>query len=168
MMKVKITPLHWCVKYMNDFKKELGENIFKHRKAINMSTTELSVLSGISQSTISKIENGNSSTTIETLIKICESLGVTLYDVLPERVNPDLKTRTPYKMLFNVLNQMSDNEIKLIQSLLTTNILPVLKNITPLAKALDQLNTNERELLWKFLNSLTNNTVQDDANKREG
>ncbi|WP_052245641.1 helix-turn-helix domain-containing protein [Bacillus sp. MSP13] len=153
---------------MNDFKKELGEKIYKYRKAINMSTTELAHLSGTAQSTISKIENGNSSPTIETLIKICEALRVPLYDVLPENVVSD-ETNTPYKkQLLNVLNQMSECEIELVQSFLTANILPLLKNITPLAEALAQLNDEDRELLKKLFNSLTNNTVQESPNKREG
>lgn len=69
---------------MNEFNKALGKNINNYRKAINMSTTTLSELSGVSQGTISKIENGNSTTNIETLLKICQALGVTLYDVIPE------------------------------------------------------------------------------------
>ncbi|MGG3641478.1 helix-turn-helix transcriptional regulator [Bacillus gobiensis] len=162
---------------MNDFKKEIGEKINKYRKAINMSATELSNLSGTAQSTISKIENGYSTTNIETLIKICEALGVTLYDVLPENVPenvlPESKTPPPYKkQLLNVLNQMSESEIKVIQSFLATNILPILKNITPLAKALDQLNDEEHKLLYTFFNSITNFNddikIQDSQNKREG
>ncbi|MGG3663009.1 helix-turn-helix domain-containing protein [Bacillus gobiensis] len=158
---------------MNDLKKEIGEKINKYRKAINMSTTELSNLSGTAQSTISKIENGYSTTNIETLIKICEALGVTLYDVLPENVLPEYKTPPPYKMqLLNVLNQMSESEIKVVQSFLATNILPILKNITPLAKALDQLNDEEHKLLYTFFNSITNFNddikIQDSQNKREG
>lgn len=35
-----------------------------------------------------------------------------------------------------------------------------IKNITPFAEALAQLNDEDRELLWKFFNSLTNNTLQ--------
>ncbi|MFA1782387.1 helix-turn-helix domain-containing protein [Bacillus velezensis] len=154
---------------MNYFRKELGEKIYRYRKSINMSTTELAHLSRTAQSTISKIENGNSSPTIETLIKICEALGVTLYDVLPESVFPDPKQHNPYNtQLLNVLNQMSECEIELVQSFMTTNILPVLKNITPLTKALHELNAEERELLRNFINSITNITVQDKPNKREG
>lgn len=43
-----------------------------------------------------------------------------------------------------------------------------IKNITPFAEALAQLKDEDRELLWKFFNSLTNNTLQYFPNKREG
>lgn len=143
---------------MNGFKKVLGEKMQKYRKAINMSTTTLSELTGTAQSTISKIENGNSTTNIETLIKICEALGISLYDLLPENVLPEYKMNSPEKkQLFHVINQMSESEIKLVRSFLTTNILPVLKNIIPIVEALDQLNDNERKCLSAFLNSITDN-----------
>lgn len=143
---------------MNEFNKALGKNINNYRKAINMSTTTLSELSGVSQGTISKIENGNSTTNIETLLKICQALGVTLYDVIPENFLPDTKIDNPNKMqVLNILNQMSDSELKLVQAFLTTNILPTLKSITPLVKALDQLNDEERKYLSTFFDSITNN-----------
>ncbi|MBY0155443.1 helix-turn-helix transcriptional regulator [Cytobacillus firmus] len=143
---------------MNEFNKALGKNINNYRKAINMSTTTLSELSGVSQGTISKIENGNSTTNIETLLKICQALGVTLYDVIPENFLPETKIDNPNKMqVLNILNQMSDSELKLVQAFLTTNILPTLKSITPLVKALDQLNDEERKYLSTFFDSITNN-----------
>ncbi|MCM3032537.1 helix-turn-helix domain-containing protein [Niallia sp. MER 6] len=143
---------------MNEFNKALGKNINNYRKAINMSTTTLSELSGVSQGTISKIENGNSTTNIETLLKICQALGVTLYDVIPENFLPETKIDNPNKMqVLNILNKMSDSELKLVQAFLTTNILPTLKSITPLVKALDQLNDEERKYLSTFFDSITNN-----------
>ncbi|MCM3603134.1 helix-turn-helix domain-containing protein [Robertmurraya korlensis] len=142
---------------MNEFYKELGEKVNKYRKAINMSTTTLSELSGTSQSTISKIENGATATNIETLLKICEVLGITLYDILPSEIFPEFKITDPDKLqLLNVFNQMSKSELKLIQTFLT-NILPTLKNLTSLIKALDQLSDEEREFLISFFDSISNN-----------
>lgn len=59
--------------------------------------------------------------------------------------------------VLNILNKMSDSELKLVQAFLTTNILPTLKSITPLVKALDQLNDEERKYLNTFFDSITNN-----------
>lgn len=143
---------------MDQFSKELGVKINKHRKALKMSTTVLSELSEISQGTISKIENGHSTTNIETLIKICKALGVTLYEILPDNVLPDLKIDNSYKgQLFRILDQMTESEIKTIQTLLTIDIMPVLKTIIPLIKAIDELNDKERKLLTDLLDSITNN-----------
>lgn len=145
---------------MNEFYKELGENVNKYRKAINMSTTTLSELSGTSQSTISKIENGATATNIETLLNICEALGITLYDILPSEIFPEFKITNPDKLqLLSVLNQMSKGELKLIQTFLT-NILPTLKNLTPLIKAIDQLTDEERKYLISFFDSITNNQLK--------
>ncbi|WP_332633074.1 helix-turn-helix domain-containing protein [Halalkalibacter flavus] len=142
---------------MNKFNKELGQKIQKYRKSINMSTTELADLSETSQSTISKIENGNSTTNIETLIKICKALKITLYEILPENVLPEQKvSSTDKRKIFNVLDQMSDSEIRIVQSLLTTNIIPTLKSISHLVTAIEQLSEEERKHLRDFFNSLTN------------
>jgi transcriptional regulator with XRE-family HTH domain len=142
---------------MNTFNKELGQKILKYRKSINMSTTELAELSGTSQGTISKIENGYSATNIETLIKICKALRITLYEILPENVLPEQKVSNPDKRkVFNVLDQMSDSEIKIVQTLLTTNIIPTLQGISHLVTAIEQLSEEERKHLSDFFNSLTN------------
>ncbi|WP_413815569.1 helix-turn-helix domain-containing protein [Bacillus safensis] len=62
---------------MNELRNGIGRNILKRRQALKISSTELSSLSGASQSTISKIERGTSSPNIETLIKICKALNIT-------------------------------------------------------------------------------------------
>lgn len=142
---------------MDQFSKELGTKVNKYRKAINMSTTVLAELSGTSQSTISKIENGISTSNIETLVKICKVLGVTLYEILPDGALPDPKEGNPAaSQLLGILNQISESEVRIIQILLTTNIIPVLKEITPLVKALDELSDEERNLLTTILYSIIN------------
>lgn len=143
---------------MDNFRKELGENISKYRNAINMSTTILSELSGISQGTISKIENGLSSPTIETLIKICKALGTSLYQVLPGYILPGLKVDSPYKRDFlKLLDEIPEDQVKIIQILLASNIIPTLRTITPIVKAVEQLSESEQKQLEHLLNSLANN-----------
>ncbi|WP_412055326.1 helix-turn-helix domain-containing protein [Bacillus altitudinis] len=71
----------------------MGRNILKRRQALKVSPTELSSLSGVSQSSISKIERGTSSPNIETLIKICKALNITLYEVLPKALFPEIDDR---------------------------------------------------------------------------
>ncbi|MEH7147528.1 helix-turn-helix domain-containing protein, partial [Priestia megaterium] len=116
---------------MDQFNLELGNNIKSFRKSIFMSTTTLAELSSTSQGTISKIENGHSTSDIKTLIRICKALGVTLYDVLPDDISKEFKTDNPNKeQLFNILNDLSPSEIKVILTLLTTDIIPVLTNLS--------------------------------------
>ncbi len=149
---------HWCVKMMEHLNSVIGANIKKFRKAINMSTTTLGELSNTSQGTISKIENG-SSTSIEVLLSICKALKITLYDILPAGSLPDLHRVDSgnKKQLLGVLDELTDAEIRAVQALLTTNILPALKNISPLVTALDALDEDTRNILGNLLYSITNN-----------
>lgn len=154
---------------MNELRNELGKNILKHRQALKISTTELSRLSGVSQSMISKIERGTSSPTIETLINICKALNITLYEVLPESFLLELEgIHQDKEKLLSVINQMSRCEIEFIQSFISTNVLSLLSNITPIIQSFNELNDNERNLLREFFNSITNITLQDGKTKREG
>ena len=143
---------------MDEFNKEIGEKINKYRKALNMSTTTLSKLSGTSQSSISKIENGRSTPDIKTLVNICKALGLTLYEILPDSISSDFTEDNGYRtQLSTVLNKMSDSEIQTILTLLTTNLIPVLSNLMPMIVAIEELADNERELLKKLFHSISNN-----------
>ena len=55
---------------------EVGERIKKLREKKNLSTNDLSRLTGISQSTISKLENGKRKPELSTLEKIAQALNV--------------------------------------------------------------------------------------------
>lgn len=143
---------------MDQFSKELGAKVNKYRKAIDMSTTVLANLSDTSQSTISKLENGQSTPNIETLLKICKVLGITLYEILPDGALPDPNEHNPAsRQLLGILDQMTESEMRAIQLLLTTNILPVLREISPLIKSLDGLTDDERKLMTNLLYSIINN-----------
>ena len=144
---------------MDQFNLELGNNIKNLRKSIFMSTTTLAELSSTSQGTISKIENGHSTSDIKTLIRICKALGVTIYDVLPEDISKEFKTDNPNKeQLFNILNDLSPSEIKVILALLTTDIVPILSNLSPVIKAFEQMSIKERNLFTDLLESMKNNS----------
>ncbi|MED4057135.1 helix-turn-helix domain-containing protein (plasmid) [Niallia taxi] len=149
---------------MNEFNEELGRNIYNFRKAINMSSTMLAELSETSQSNISKIENGLTTVNIQLLIKICEAMGITLYDVLPNTPPPkslEINSVDPKKtQLFNLIERMSESEIELIFTFVLTflkiDIAPALNNIYSLAKKFETLSDKEREYIITFFNSITN------------
>ncbi|WP_068612600.1 helix-turn-helix domain-containing protein [Paenibacillus tuaregi] len=138
-----------------DLSQEIGANIKKYRKAINMTTTELGALSGTSQSTISQIEKGRS-TNIETLIHICTALKVTLSELLPAHVLFTGNDNADRKQLQGVLDELSDSEIKAVLTMLTTDIIPALKSITPFVKIIEGLDPKERDLLTTLFYSLAN------------
>ncbi|ASS96637.1 helix-turn-helix domain-containing protein [Peribacillus simplex] len=59
----------------------LGEKLRALRLENGISTTQLELLSGISQSNISKIERNVQSPSVDTLLKITEALGTSLIDL---------------------------------------------------------------------------------------
>lgn len=59
---------------------DVGKRVRQLRKIHNITTIELSKQCGISQSTISKLENGNRIPDVPTLEKICKALNMTLAD----------------------------------------------------------------------------------------
>ncbi len=135
---------------MEDLKSYIGSNIKRYRKVINMTSIELGEKSDTSQSTISDIERGTRSPQIDTLIKICEALGVTLYDVLPENLKPSSEeTLSPeVGRLIKTAKALSPEDVNLVNtSLLTTDCIHVLK-------AFSKLNAHEKKLLIDLLNSL--------------
>lgn len=75
----------------------VAERIVTHRKKLRFTQTELSKRSGISQQAISKIENGASDPSTETLALIAAALGCSAAELLGENA----ETRQP-----------TDNEIK--------------------------------------------------------
>ncbi|MED3929019.1 helix-turn-helix transcriptional regulator, partial [Priestia megaterium] len=75
---------------MDELKKYIGTKIKEYRKSLGMTTIELGKLSNTSQTTISAIERGTRFGTFESMLKICEVLGITLYDILPSERSENL------------------------------------------------------------------------------
>jgi transcriptional regulator with XRE-family HTH domain len=58
--------------------KEIGNNIRNYRLKKNLTQLDLAVACGFEESSIGRLENGNTNPTIKTLLKIAEALGVPL------------------------------------------------------------------------------------------
>ncbi|MHB8124866.1 MAG: helix-turn-helix domain-containing protein [Desulfitobacteriaceae bacterium] len=56
---------------------KLGKRIAKRRKVLNLTQDDVAAATGLSNNHISNIENNHSIPSIETLIKICETLDAT-------------------------------------------------------------------------------------------
>lgn len=127
-----------------NLKTYIGSKIKEYRKAIKLTTLELGELSKTSQSTISEIERGSRSIQVETLINICNSLGVTLNDVLPPdalKKQLDVSNDPEINQLLSLLNGLSSDEIRLLISVLLK---------------INKLPNQDREALKSLLYSLMN------------
>ena len=65
---------------LGEISMDVGLRVKQLRKLNNMTTKELSSLCGVSQSTISKLENGNRIPDIPIIEKICNALNMTLVE----------------------------------------------------------------------------------------
>lgn len=72
---------------------KIGDRIKKHRNEKGISTYELSKLTGISQSAISKLENGKRKVDFDTLDKIADALGVYLGRLTGESASSIIEDR---------------------------------------------------------------------------
>lgn len=64
--------------------------IVKARKLKNVSQKELSEKTGISQSTLSKYENGKAVVTVDALSRIAHALGIAIEDILKNKVSAEM------------------------------------------------------------------------------
>lgn len=62
-------------------KEEIAKNILKYRTSKGMTQKELAEKLGVKNTSVSNWENGNNSIDIDTLLKACEILGVTITDM---------------------------------------------------------------------------------------
>lgn len=101
-------------------KEKMGQKIKMARKEKGFTQEYLSELVGISNRTLNLMEKGKSGMTIETLIKFCNSLGVSPNYILSYRssdsIKDDLERFTPNQKLIiqeflSTFEKLSDNLI---------------------------------------------------------
>lgn len=93
----------------------IGNRIKHIRNIKNISTYKLAEITGISQSVISKLENGSRRADIETIEKICNALGITLADFFNfdgERTNPE------YLELIKNAKDLSPEQLKILNDII--------------------------------------------------
>ncbi|ADQ06159.1 transcriptional regulator, XRE family [Caldicellulosiruptor hydrothermalis 108] len=59
---------------------DVGKRIKELREQCGLSMSKLAKIAGVGQSTLSYIENGERSPTIDVIMKICNALGITLVE----------------------------------------------------------------------------------------
>ncbi len=62
--------------------KQIGKNIRKYRLAKGLTQLDLAANCGFEESSIGRLENGNTNPTIKTLLKIAKALEVKLIDLV--------------------------------------------------------------------------------------
>ncbi len=93
----------------------LGERLRSIRKDRGISSYQLEFLSGITQATISRIENNKHSPSIDTLLKICNALEISIIDLLFE-----IHDELPDDMinLINTAKQLTPQQRKKVTEML--------------------------------------------------
>lgn len=64
-----------------DFYKQLGEQIFTLRKAKKLSREKFAELAGINDYYLGEIERGEKKASLDTLLKICNTLNLKIYEL---------------------------------------------------------------------------------------
>jgi len=89
----------------------VGLRVKQLRKMRNMTTKELSALCGVSQSTISKLENGNRIPDIPIIEKICDALNITLLDFfMTEKISESL-SESLIELVY-IAKNLDENQLK--------------------------------------------------------
>ncbi|MDD3794786.1 MAG: helix-turn-helix transcriptional regulator [Lachnospiraceae bacterium] len=93
----------------------IGKRLSKARKAKNITQEQLSELTGMSVSEISRIETGRNSTTIDTLLKFCEELDVGLDYLLFDYFPTDSDIQNPtVKQIVALIEPLSNRNLDFI------------------------------------------------------
>ncbi len=103
---------------MSEIKKLLGKRIREVRILRNLTQEDLSELTDIGASSISKIESGHFHPTDENLEKIANALKIEPYKLY--MFNHQKDTKTLIKDLENIIKTATDDEIKLVHRVVTS------------------------------------------------
>ena len=102
---------------------DLGRRIREERQKLNLTQEKLSESINVSTTYIGQIERGERCPTLDTLIKISNSLGVSIDYLLRESVTPS--STALMNLWIQLTRDLSDNEMKMIIELVN-----VIKNHT--------------------------------------
>ncbi|RUU77300.1 XRE family transcriptional regulator, partial [Mesorhizobium sp. M7A.T.Ca.TU.009.01.3.1] len=88
----------------------LGDCLRGLRKTHGWTLQEVSTLTGVAVSTLSKVENDQMSLSYDKLLQICEGLGIHVTELLSgDRKQPSARTRRSVTSQSNTLRQLTRN-----------------------------------------------------------
>jgi transcriptional regulator with XRE-family HTH domain len=97
---------------MREYLKHIGKNIRAARKDRKLTIDSLSELIGVSSSFLGTIERGESSLSVETLISVCNTLGVSADTILfDSSVTPMPYTGDKKETIMILLKNATDDEL---------------------------------------------------------
>lgn len=91
--------------------KQMGERIYKRRKALHLTQEQLAEKLEVSTQMISNLESGKKAIRPENLIKVCNALNISADYVLTGSCN------NSFSRLFTKLNSLSPQELALLESI---------------------------------------------------
>lgn len=90
---------------MSDYSKNLGESIFRNRKLMKMTQSELAEKAGVTEQTIRKIEHGEGNPQLDVLCSLLTTLGIDPKEILYPRHNMDDPARKQLEVLLANCNE---------------------------------------------------------------
>lgn len=91
---------------------DLGRRIREERQKLNLTQEKLSEAVNVSTTYIGQIERGERCPTLETLLRISNSLGVSIDYLLHESINPSSTTLS--NLWVQMTHELSDSEKEMI------------------------------------------------------
>src|ERR1700689_2353500 len=98
---------------MNTIEEKLGKKIARHRKALGLTQAQLAEKVEVQPETISRIETGSRSASLNLIGKVSEALKLELHDLFRLHSDADAKGRAVDRLLLFV-SRKSPEEIELV------------------------------------------------------
>lgn len=95
----------------------VGGKIKELRKERNMTASQLADIVGITRAHLSGVENNLKPVSFSTLNKICEALGITMYDLFCQDSPDDILTKEQ-KSLLEASKHLTDTQMKKLSKFL--------------------------------------------------
>lgn len=109
---------------MSEYSKRLGRAVYKKRKALKLTQTELAERTGVTEQTIRKIEHGNGNPQLSVLGPLIKDLQIDPAEIFYSQVSRENGVRKPLDLL---LSECTDRQIM--------ELFPVFKAVIDLAKS---------------------------------
>ena len=148
----------------------LGETIHKIRKEREMTLLELAEKSGVALATLSRMENGKMTGTLESHMKICEALGIALPDLyknlLASKRAIDINTQRSRTEVF--IHDKKSSEELLASKASNKKMMPVLIKIRKGGKTREEAKPGIEKFIYVLDGKIEANVGEEKYNLGKG